>query len=184
MEEKIWWNKLFFFKLFPYSFLSNSVVSSTHQLVLEPGLIMETRTKTNTEFRNEVNETLAHHEAGIDQANNNITQANHNIDQMNATLLTVVTELQALRHAHTQNSTEREVSPFFQAETSTHRNSNPPDFNPSTQPVIRNPSQTDTFQSTQIADRNYTQLKLSFPRFNGLDPTGWLYIAEQYLIST
>ena len=159
-------------------------MSSTHQLVLEPGLIMETRTKTNTEFRNEVNETLAHHEAGIDQANNNITQANHNIDQMNATLLTVVTELQALRHAHTQNSTEREVSPFFQAETSTHRNSNPPDFNPSTQPIIRNPSQIDTFHSTQIADRNYTQLKLSFPRFNGLDPTGWLYIAEQYLIST
>jgi uncharacterized coiled-coil protein SlyX len=141
---------------------------------------METRTKTNTEFRNEVNETLARHEAGIDQANNNITQANHSIDQMNATLLTVVTELQALRHAHAQNSTEREVSPFFQAETSAHRNSNPPDFNPSTQPVIQNPSQIDTFHSTQIADRNYTQLKLSFPRFNGLDPTGWLYKAEQY----
>jgi hypothetical protein len=40
-----------------------------------------------------VNETLARHEAGIDQANNNITQANHSIDQMNATLLTVVAEL-------------------------------------------------------------------------------------------
>jgi uncharacterized coiled-coil protein SlyX len=108
---------------------------------------MEMRTKTNTEFRNEVNEILAHHEAGIDQANNNITQANHSIDQMNATLLMVVAELQALRHA--QNSTEREVSPFFQAETSTHRNSNPPDFNPSTQPVIRNPSQTDTWKKLQ-----------------------------------
>jgi uncharacterized coiled-coil protein SlyX len=139
---------------------------------------METRTKTNTKFQNVVNETLARHEAGIDQANNNITQANHSIDQMNATLLMVVAELQAFCHA--QNSTEREVSPFFQAETSTHQNSNPPDFNPSTQPVIQNPSQTDTFHSTQIADRNYTQLKLSFPRFNGLDPTGWLYKAEQY----
>ena len=141
---------------------------------------METRAKTNTEFQSEVNETLARHESGIDQANNNITHINHNIDQMNATLQTVVAELQALRSINIQNFVERDINSFSQAETSNHRNSTQPDLFPSTQPVIQNLPQPDIPHSNQIADRNYTQLKLSFPRFNGVDPNGWIYKAEQY----
>jgi hypothetical protein len=147
---------------------------------------METRAKTNTEFQSEVNETLARHESGINQANNNIIQANnnithinHTIDQMNATLQTVVAELQALCSINIQNF-ERDINSFSQAETSNHRNSTQPDLFPSTQPVIQNLSQPDIPHSNQITDRNYTQLKLSFPRFNGVDPNEWIYKAEQY----
>ncbi|KAL5849790.1 hypothetical protein ACOSQ4_007803 [Xanthoceras sorbifolium] len=46
---------------------------------------METRGKTNVEFRNEANETLGRHES--------------NFDQLNGTLQTVLTELQSLRIA-------------------------------------------------------------------------------------
>ncbi|WKA03393.1 hypothetical protein VitviT2T_021504 [Vitis vinifera] len=46
---------------------------------------MDTRGKTNAEFRNEVNEALARHESSF--------------DQVNATLQAVLTELQALREA-------------------------------------------------------------------------------------
>lgn len=51
---------------------------------------MDTRGKTNAEFRNEVNEALARHEM--------------NFDQVNTTLQTVLTEIQALhatRNSHT-----------------------------------------------------------------------------------
>ena len=44
---------------------------------------MDTRGKTNVEFRNEVNETLVRHEASF--------------DQLNAALQTILTELQAIR---------------------------------------------------------------------------------------
>ena len=44
---------------------------------------MDTRGKTNAEFRNEANEALARHES--------------NFDQVNSALQTVLTELQAFR---------------------------------------------------------------------------------------
>ena len=50
---------------------------------------MDTRGKTNAEFRNEVNEALARHESSF--------------DQVNATLQAVLMELQALRVTRTAN---------------------------------------------------------------------------------
>ncbi|KAL3623295.1 hypothetical protein CASFOL_032111 [Castilleja foliolosa] len=58
---------------------------------------MDTRGKTNVEFRNEVNEALARHESCF--------------DQVNATLERVLTELQALRGARTVNP-QPEINPF------------------------------------------------------------------------
>ena len=59
---------------------------------------MDTRGKTNAEFRSEVNEILAHHESSF--------------DQVNATLQTVLTELQSLRVSRNSNHTNTEINPF------------------------------------------------------------------------
>ena len=72
-----------------YSFLPltpNSFIS----LVSEPGPTMDTRGKMNVEFRNDVNEILARHDTSF--------------DQVNAVLQEVLTELQALRASHNQNT--------------------------------------------------------------------------------
>ena len=49
---------------------------------------MDTRGKTNIEFRNEVSEILARHES--------------NFDQVHATLQTILTELQSLKTSRNQ----------------------------------------------------------------------------------
>jgi hypothetical protein len=49
---------------------------------------MDTRGKSNAEFRSEVNEALARHES--------------NFDQVHGTLQTILTELQALRVSRSQ----------------------------------------------------------------------------------
>ena len=59
---------------------------------------MDTRGKTNAEFRNEVNEALARHESSF--------------DQVNATLQAVLTELQALRVTRSANHSQPEINPF------------------------------------------------------------------------
>ncbi|KAL5555249.1 hypothetical protein UlMin_037485 [Ulmus minor] len=100
---------------------------------------MDTRGKTNAEFRNDVNDILAQHETSF--------------DQVNTALQAVLTELQALRASHSQNTSSLEPN------ESSHPN---------------------TSRSNTINDHSHQHLKLSFPRFNGDDPTGWIYKAEQY----
>ncbi|GFZ14270.1 hypothetical protein Acr_24g0004600 [Actinidia rufa] len=58
---------------------------------------MDTRGKSNTEFRSEVSEVLARHESSF--------------DQIHATLQTILTDLQALK-AQTNISTTGDVNPF------------------------------------------------------------------------
>ncbi|XP_034693910.1 uncharacterized protein LOC117920466 [Vitis riparia] len=98
---------------------------------------MDTRGKTNAEFRNDVNEILARHDTSF--------------DQVNAVLQEVLTELQALRASHNQNSSPHDDS-----------------------------SHPHTSRFNIISDHPHQHLKLSFPKFNGDDPTGWVYKAEQY----
>jgi hypothetical protein len=107
---------------------------------------MDTRGKTNVEFRNEVNETLVRHEASF--------------DQLNAALQTILTELQAIRTTQRTQVVPPDINPFAQ-ESSSHRATGPP--------------------SVASFDHPHPpQLKLHFPKFNGEDPIGWLYRAEQY----
>ncbi|CAL5444953.1 unnamed protein product [Camellia sinensis] len=111
---------------------------------------MDTRAKSNAEFRSEVNEALAHHES--------------NFDQIHGTLQTVLTELQTMRVSQNTPSID---NPFAPTETSHNQplstTHNTPDQNRNNTP-----------------DRNHIHLKLSFPKFNGDDPTGWIFKAEQY----
>lgn len=92
-----------------------------------------------------MNEAIAKHEASISQVHNDY-------EQVQATLQTVLRELQALRvsSAHTPQPSP-EVSPVYQEEATSSGN-----------------------------DYHRSQLKLSFPRLDGQDPQGWLYKAEQY----
>ncbi|XP_057477242.1 uncharacterized protein LOC130764954 [Actinidia eriantha] len=64
---------------------------------------MDTRGKSNTEFRSEVSEVLARHESSF--------------DQIHATLQTILTDLQALK-AQTNVSTTGDVNPFAVGDTS------------------------------------------------------------------
>jgi hypothetical protein len=105
---------------------------------------MDTRGKTNAEFRSDVNEILARHEISF--------------DQVNATLQAVLTELQALRASRSQNNNSSETNPFARDES----------------------SHPHTSRSNTTKDYSHHNLKLSFPKFNGDDPTGWIYKAEQY----
>jgi hypothetical protein len=65
---------------------------------------MDTRGKSNAEFRNEVNEILGRHETSF--------------DQVNATLQVVLTELQALLTNRPQNTNSPEINPFSNEESS------------------------------------------------------------------
>jgi hypothetical protein len=69
-----------------------------------------------------------------------------------------LTELQALRTTRHQNTNSPEINPFSNEESS-HQ-----------QTPHRHP----------INNHQHHNLKLSFPKFNGDDPTGWIYKAEQY----
>ena len=102
---------------------------------------MDTRGKTNAEFRNEVNEALARHESSF--------------DQINLALQVVLTKLQTLRTSHNQNSNSLEINPF----------------------VPEGPSHPQTSRSLISSSQPPHHLKLSFPRFDGNDPTGWVYKA-------
>jgi len=67
---------------------------------------MDTRGKSNTEFRSEVNEALARHES--------------NFDQVHGTLQTILTELQALRVSRSPRMNPSKLNPFAPAESSGH----------------------------------------------------------------
>lgn len=69
---------------------------------------METRSKSNAEFRNDVNEVLAQHESRF--------------DQIHLTLQQVLTELQGLRVAPNPTHSPREVNPFSNRETGSAHN--------------------------------------------------------------
>ena len=98
---------------------------------------MDTRGKTNGEFRTEVQEILANHESSF--------------DQVNTTLQQVLTELQALRVTHSPRASSSEFNPFATRET---------------------------FRS--YGEAHSPPLKLPFPKFDGEDPSSWIYKAEQY----
>ena len=66
-------------------------------------------------------------------------------DQVNAVLQEVLTKLQGLRASHNQNTSPRDAS-----------------------------SHPHTSRSNIISDHPPQHLKLSFPNFNGDDPTGWI----------
>nr|TKR74530.1 hypothetical protein D5086_0000295630 [Populus alba] len=65
---------------------------------------MDTRGKTNAEFRSDVNDILARHE--------------NSFDQVNAALQAVLTELQALRASRNPNNNSSETNPFARDESS------------------------------------------------------------------
>lgn len=109
---------------------------------------MDTRDKTNAEFCNEVNEILS--------------QQDDSFDQVNATLQTVLTELQSLWISSSSNTTNNEINPFAPRESS------------------HQPARPDISRSSSSLDRNHHHLKLSFPKFGGEDPTGWIYKVDQY----
>ena len=121
---------------------------------------METRGKTNNEFRGEVTEILNHQESNVDQLTANVNQLTTNMNQMNATLQIVMIELQTLRLS--RSASDPESHPLTTDESS-HR-----------------PHETNNPCPHIAADRNHHHLKLSFPKFGGKDATGWIYKAEQY----
>ena len=48
-------------------------------------------------------------------------------------------------------------------------------------PPMNNHHQPESFADTRFSScSNFRGMKLDFPRFNGDDPTGWIYRAEQY----
>lgn len=69
---------------------------------------MDTRGKTNVEFRNDVSEILACHELSF--------------DQVNANLQPVLTELQTLRILRSSNTVNIEINPFAPVESSHNPN--------------------------------------------------------------
>ncbi|KAH9651124.1 hypothetical protein KPL70_026631 [Citrus sinensis] len=77
---------------------------------------MDTRSKTNAEFRSEVNEILARHESSF--------------DQVNAILQTLLTELQSLRVSRNSNHPNTEINPFASGESS-HQPARPDTQRPS-----------------------------------------------------
>ncbi|KAL5775656.1 hypothetical protein ACOSP7_013213 [Xanthoceras sorbifolium] len=113
---------------------------------------MDTRSKTNAEFRTEVNEALAHHDTNFDVLNNNFSRVSE-------ALQGVMTELQALRIAQSNSAPEKEINSFATGET-----------------FLSRPS----IATTSNLDRNHMHLKLNFPTYGGDDPMGWIFKAEQY----
>lgn len=76
---------------------------------------MDTRGKSNAEFRNDVNETLAKHESHFDQLQNSI-------DQLHASMQTIITELHALHLPRHQGPPQPhphppDTNPFAMGET-------------------------------------------------------------------
>nr|TKS04638.1 hypothetical protein D5086_0000141070 [Populus alba] len=113
---------------------------------------MDTRGKTNAEFRAKITEALGRHDANFDELN-------QNFNRVNDALQGVMAELQAMRIAQTHRSSEKEVNPFAGGSSSHDRSS-----------------------ANLNVDRNHTTLKLNFPTYSGEgdDPTGWIFKAEQY----
>ena len=94
------------------------------------------------------------------EVNETLVRHESSFDQLNAALQTILTELQAIRTTQCTQAVPHDINPFAQ-ESSSHRATSPP--------------------SVASFDHPHPpQLKLHFPKFNGEDPIGWLYRAEQY----
>ncbi|KAL5857738.1 hypothetical protein ACOSQ3_005196 [Xanthoceras sorbifolium] len=85
------------------------------------------------------------------------------IDEVHSTLQTILTELQSLRTSQGTPANNSEVNPIAQTESSHHIN----------QPTV-------SYTQPSPHQKNH-HLKLNFPKFDGEDPTGWVYKFEQYL---
>ena len=115
---------------------------------------MDTRGKTNADFRMDVTETLARHDSHFDELTLNFSRVND-------ALQGVMAELQALRMAQSTRNHDRDDNPFA---TGAHSHDRP-----------------STSAQSQL-ERSHTTLKLNFPTYvgEGDDPTGWIFKAEQY----
>jgi len=115
---------------------------------------MDTRGKTNADFRMDVTETLARHDSHFDELTLNFSRVND-------ALQCVMAELQALRMAQSTRNHDRDDNPFA---TGAHSHDRP-----------------STSAQSQL-ERSHTTLKLNFPTYagEGDDPTGWIFKAEQY----
>ena len=100
---------------------------------------MDTRSKTNAEFRIEVNEALTRHDTNFDELN-------HNFSQVSDALLGVMAELQAMRITSSNRTPNREVNPFVIGDNFHDRPS---------------------ASTTPIFDWNHTNLKLNFSTYVG-----------------
>nr|TKR65597.1 hypothetical protein D5086_0000319300 [Populus alba] len=115
---------------------------------------MDTRGKTNADFRMDVTETLARHNSHFDELTLNFSRVND-------ALQGVMAELEALRMAQSTCNHDRDDNPFA---TGAHSHDRP-----------------STSAQSQL-ERSHTTLKLNFPTYaeEGDDPTGWIFKAEQY----
>ncbi|XP_073260170.1 uncharacterized protein [Populus alba] len=134
---------------------------------------METRNKSNTEFRNEVIEALAQHASQFDllktQHESRFDLLNNNMNQVTTSLQNhqnTISELQALslHHSSNQQTIIQDVHSFTKGETSQKG---------------RQLTFACSFPSASF-DRSHQQLKLLFPKFCSDEPTGWVYKAEQF----
>ncbi|KAL5844476.1 hypothetical protein ACOSQ3_010530 [Xanthoceras sorbifolium] len=143
---------------------------------------METRTKSNTEFRNEVSEALARHESGFDNINDRFGNMNDRFGDMDdrfgkvdSTLQTIMDELRALRTSRHQMTNDGNNNPI----TTDEATSSKYNYRTENSPTTLQLDHQHTHQNQHL-DRNHNQLKLLFPKFSGKDPHGWIYKSEQY----
>ncbi|KAJ8751836.1 hypothetical protein K2173_026032 [Erythroxylum novogranatense] len=125
---------------------------------------METRQKTNAEFRVEVTELIAKQEAALSKQEVALSKQEATLDKINANYDQLSSLIQTL------------VSDF-------HSFKMGPNFDSASTPI--RPAPDDNFLSVGENSRGSTDipkssLKLSFPKFNGEDPPGWIFRAEQY----
>jgi len=92
------------------------------------------------------------------EVNEALARHESSFDQVNSALQAVLIELQALRTSRNPNPNSPEINPF----------------------APESSSQFHTSRSLNANGQQHPQLKLSFSRFDGNDPTGWVYKAEQY----
>ena len=79
---------------------------------------MDTRTKSNAEFRNEVSKTLSRVNEALSRHETSLDHMNRNFTQINAAIQTMMADLQALHVTQTTNTSDKEFNPFVQPETS------------------------------------------------------------------
>ena len=94
------------------------------------------------------------------EVNETLVRHKASFDQLNAALQTILIELQTIRTTQRTQAVPPDINPFTQ-ESSSHR--------------AIGPSFVASFDHPHPP-----QLKLYFPKFNGEDPIGWVYRAEQY----
>jgi uncharacterized coiled-coil protein SlyX len=92
------------------------------------------------------------------EVNEALARHESSFDQVKFALQAVLTKLQALRTIRNPNPNSSEINPF----------------------APEGLSQFHTSRSLNTNGQPHPHLKLSFPRFDGIDPIGWVYKVEQY----